>query len=113
MLTTVVFTILSISFVGGEYVYLRYIYSVVPLIYVLSLFVLDTLLSGCELLKRVLVCLLVLFSVGNAALGAVLDKSPYLYKKTYADDALLSSYRQYSLKIINYFHSITSFVIIH
>lgn len=95
MLTTVVFTILSISFVGGEYVYLRYIYSVVPLIYVLSLFALDTLLSGCELLKRVLVCLLVLFSVGNAALGAVLDKSPYLYKKTYADDALLSSYRQY------------------
>lgn len=95
LLVTLVCTILSITFVGGTYVFLRYIYFVIPLIYLLILFCLDWLLSDRHRLKRVLVCLLILFSVGNAAVGAAFNRSMYLYRETAANDTLLSSYRQY------------------
>lgn len=95
MLCTIAATMLVISFIGGKHVFLRYLYFVIPLIYVLVLFALETLLANRDTLKRAVSCLLVLFAVGNAALGAVLDKSMYLYKSSSADTALLSSYRQY------------------
>lgn len=95
MLATVVFAILSISLVGGEYVYLRYIYFVVPIIYILILFSLDALLAGREPMKRAVSCLLILFSVGNAAVGAAFDRSLYLFREMAANDTLLRSYRQY------------------
>ena len=95
LLLTLVCAILSITFVGGTYVFLRYIYFLIPLIYLLIVASLNWLLSDRHRLKRVLVCLLILFSIGNAVFGAAFDRSLYLFREMAANDTLLRSYRQY------------------
>lgn len=95
LLGTTVLAILSISFIGGEYVYLRYIYFLIPFLYILVLLALEVLLAGRDAWKRVILCLMIAFSVGNAVLGTALNRSAYLFQSTHADDLVLEKYHEY------------------
>lgn len=92
MLWSTVLTFFSISYIGGSMVHLRYIYFLLPLIYILILLALDTLTAASNRLRRDLICLFLVFSIGNALVGTALNRSLFLFRQTYADDVTLSAY---------------------
>lgn len=96
-------TIITIAFIGGEYVYLRYIYFVIPLLYFVIFMGLDWAIERCNK-RKVLACILtyicVLFSVANAAYGTINRRSIYLYEDKKQEDRLLEQYKDISLVAI-------------
>lgn len=95
LLCTTVLTFLSISFIGGEYVYLRYIYFIIPFFFILFLCAVDWLLSNNNTLRNATVALLIFFSVRNGFLAAIGDYSVYLFQGEAFDIATISEYREY------------------
>lgn len=90
-------TFLSITFIGGEYVFLRYIYYIGPALYILISFIIE---RFCSIKPGALSCALllsVIFAVLNAGYGILTDASPYLYRNEYKKDMLLETYHDESL----------------
>lgn len=93
-------TFLSISFIGGEYVFLRYIYYIGPSLYILIAYIVR---SFCRIKPQALhfaVIFAIAFAVSNFAYGTFNDMSPYLYREDYKNDMLLKTYHDYSLIVM-------------
>lgn len=93
-------TFLSISFIGGEYVFLRYLYFIEPVLYLSLGLILGELVRIGPGAAKALLCVLCLCAAVNAGYGLCLDQSPYLYRETYADDIRLSAYGADSLVVV-------------
>lgn len=89
MVATVSLVFLSISFIGGEYVYLRYIYFVIALIYLIVVTLMEEFLDTYCVLKSIVVMGCVAFALGNAMLGTMKNWSAYLLEDTYESDMVL------------------------
>lgn len=89
MAVTVALVFLSISFVGGEYVYLRYIYYIIPLMYIIVIAFMVDMLSNYNVFKNVFVMGCVAFALGNAVVGTLNNWSSYLFESTYEADIVL------------------------
>ena len=98
MVTVFALTFLSISFIGGEYVYLRYIYFICPLLYI-SVAAFLEFLPGQKLQKTVMVAL-VLFSITNGAYGVFADKVEGLELNAAREREKLSAYTNYPLVVM-------------
>ena len=94
-------TFLSISFIGGEYVFLRYIYFIGPALYILIAYLISCLCRIRPGFTAGLAAVLALFAVSNAAYGSVSDSSPYLLREAYADNIRLSAYAEKPLIVIS------------
>ena len=93
-------TFLSVSFIGGEYVYLRYIYYIVPLMYILAAYLLDKYAGSKGLIQKILIVALTVYSVSAFVYGTVNRMSPYLFRETSESDEVLSEYSNCKLLII-------------
>ena len=83
---------LTVTFVGGRYVYIRYIYYVMPLFYLLCTMPADSLCSGSRTAQNITALVCALFAVCNAGYGAARNKSSQLNLNYYEQDLLLNSY---------------------
>lgn len=68
----------SVSFIGGEFVYLRYIYFIMPLFYIDAITVFEKISSGDKRLHAGVMAVCVIFAVLNAVFGAAEKKASYL-----------------------------------
>lgn len=100
ILLVCVFSFLSISFIGGRYVYLRYIYYIIPLIYIVVIVILEKLLQGKTILSNFILVMAVLFAISNAILGTVRNYSSYLFQDTVIEKEKLEAYKNQSLYVI-------------
>jgi len=90
-------TFLAISFIGGEYVFLRYVYYIGPAMYILIAYILK---RFCDIIPQAISFIIIIasaFAVSNAAYGALNDLSPYLYRSDYQNDMLLETHHDDSL----------------
>ncbi len=85
-------TFLSISFIGGKYVYLRYIYHIIPVAYIVAVVVFERLLQKQHLLSKVSVFICITFSILNAVYGTAKGYSSYLFKESANVDKTLGIY---------------------
>ena len=83
-------TFLSISFIGGDYVYIRYIYMIIPLLYVIVFAVLDNFSYGIEQLQAIVLSLIVVFSLTNAGILVAKESLSYLYIEEAENERKLS-----------------------
>lgn len=96
-----IFSFLSISFIGGEYVYLRYIYYIVPLIYLIAVIVLEKLLQGKTFLSNAIRIIAIFFAISNAAYGTSRNYSSYLYRYKSNCKEKIEGYSDKSLYVIS------------
>lgn len=94
---TIIMTFLSISFIGGEYVRLRYIYHIIPIAYIIAVVVFERLLQNNLLLSKFVVVICITFSVLNAMYGTANGYSSYLFKESANVDKTLGKYRDMPL----------------
>lgn len=92
-------TFLSVSFIGGEYVYLRYIYFVVPLVYLLVGYAFDR-YTNLGVLQKIIAGALTIFTLSMFVYGAVKKESPYLFRDMAESNAVLSEYSDLKLIVI-------------
>ena len=98
-----ILTIVTVSFIGGEYVYLRYIYFVIPLLYCVIFVALDWLVQSVNkktLWVNILAVVCAVFSVTNAAYGTINRQSVYLYTEKWQEDQMLERYKDTKLVAI-------------
>ncbi|MDE6788846.1 MAG: hypothetical protein K2J47_05930, partial [Ruminococcus sp.] len=95
-----VFSFLSVSFIGGEYVYLRYIYYIVPLIYLVAIIVLEKLLQGKSFLSNVILIIAIIFAISNATYGTSRNYSSYLFHYKLTCKEKLEAYSDKNLYVI-------------
>ena len=98
-----ILTIVTVTFIGGEYVYLRYIYFVIPLLYCVIFVALDWLVQSVNkktLWVNILAVVCAVFSVANAAYGTINRQSVYLYTEKWQEDQTLERYKDTQLVAI-------------
>lgn len=100
MAGVIAMTFLSVAFIGGEYVYLRYIYYIVPLMYILAAYLIDKYAGFRGLIQKILIGALTVYSIATFTYGAVNKMSPYLFRETAESDAILNEYSDLKLLII-------------
>lgn len=83
-------TFLSISFIGGDYVYIRYIYMIIPLLYVIVFAILDNFSYGFERLRAIVLTLIVVFSLTNAGILVTKEELSFLCVETAENEKKLS-----------------------
>lgn len=96
-----VLTFMSITFIGGEYVFLRYIYYIGPSLYIMIAYLISCYCRIRPGYTATIVTVIVLFAVSNAVYGVINDSSPYLLRDAYADDIRLSEYDEDPLIVIS------------
>ena len=89
---SIIMTFLSISFIGGEYVYLRYFYHIIPMAYIVAVVVFERLLQNKHLLSKVIVSICIAFSLLNAVYGTANGYSSYLFEESANADKTLGKY---------------------
>lgn len=87
-------TFLLIAYIGGIYVYVRYVYYIFPLLYILLISFLDRLLEHCGKVKSGVLALAVVFAVSNAALCVGLKKSSHLFQSVAAEDQKIELHKE-------------------
>lgn len=90
----------SVSFIGGEYVYLRYVYFIVPLFYIVAITLFENISHGYKKLQAGVIAACVLFSVLNAAVGTAEERSSYLMLDNSAKAAQMNAYSKDNLIVI-------------
>lgn len=107
-LSCLILTMLSVSFIGGEYVYLRYVYFVIPLAYIVAIYLFSVLSEDVILIQKLLAVVCIGFALMNISLGIIkkMDSSLYLGQSeqtetvcTYKDTPLVISMRKRSTAI--------------
>lgn len=99
-----IFTFLAIAFIGGHYVYLRYAYNIVPLLYV----VLTVFIENCiqHSFNRKTVCMIsLIIAIVSAMYGYANNKSAYLYHGKAEKDQILQEYHDKELIVFYKFVS--------
>lgn len=99
----VILTMLTISFIGGEYVFLRYIYFIIPLLYLIVFAYLDFMLDKANarmVVFQVLAGVCICFSIANTMLGSYRKQSAYLYIDKAQENRVLSEYKHDKLVVI-------------
>lgn len=87
-----IFAFLLIAKIGGDYVYVRYIYFLVPVIYIIAIAVFEQLVSYEKTIKRILVIGCILFSLGNTAIGILCHRCAYLIENKAEEVKALEEY---------------------
>lgn len=98
--SAIIMTFLSISFIGGEYVYLRYIYFIIPLVYIVVVVIFARFFRTLASLSNVAIVTCIAFAVLNAGYGTFNNYSSYLFQDTAAIDKSLSEYSDKPLIVI-------------
>ena len=99
LIGVMVLTFLSIAFIGGIYVYLRYIYNIVPIVYVLIFYTVDLFSYKTRFCTAIaIVC--ILFSIGNYSVDAFGKTSAYLYIQQRENIKSLNQYFDNKLVVI-------------
>lgn len=99
--STVVFSCLSISFIGGNYVYLRYIYHIIPFFYIIAASLMSGLIRNNKGVSAIVVIICVVFAAANMVFGAVNDRSHYLFKDVAEGKEQLKHFSQEELYILS------------
>lgn len=81
ILLTLVTTFFSVTFIGGEYVYVRYIYYIIPLIYLMVVVILDVIFINAQKLQCIIMIVLTIFSIINASIFIKTQEPEYIYEK--------------------------------
>lgn len=84
---------ITIAFIGGEYVYLRYILFIIPLIYIFCIIVIDDAKIDNKLVKQVIIVCMCCFVAGNAAVGMKFKLTDYLFTSTHESVQQLKKYK--------------------
>ena len=92
LVLTTMMVFLSISFIGGEYVYLRYIYYIIPILYIIAVLLVEYMFGNYKTIRTLVVAVLIVFSISNALIGMTGDRLSYLYKSDYENDLVLKDY---------------------
>lgn len=95
-----IFSFLSISYIGGEYVDPRYIYHIIPLFYLTAVIILEKLLQGRKFLYNAALIIMVFFSVSNAVYGTSKNLSSYLFRYNAEQKEKIHSYSDQKLYVI-------------
>ena len=96
-----VLTFITVAWVGGEFVYLRYVYYVIPLIYVIVGYYFDKYMAGRKLLlKSIIVGSCAAYALVFCFWGAFFKKTPYLFIDRAKTDEIISEYSDYKLIMI-------------
>lgn len=93
-------TYIAVAFIGGHFVYTRYILHILPLFYLLIFLLLERFNTIYPQLEKIVLSLVVIFAISNFAYGAILERPPMLYKSVYQDDLLLEQYKENSVVVI-------------
>lgn len=88
-----VMSFLTIAFIGGEYVYLRYILFIIPLIYIFCITIIDDAKIDNKLVKQAVVVCMCCFVAGNAVIGMKFKLTDYLFTSTYESVQQLKEYK--------------------
>lgn len=92
-------TFLSVSKIGGEYVYLRYVYFVLPLAFVVWTFIVGSTLASSGA-RVALLALSLAFGAVNAAFVVVRSDPSYTYSNTAATNAEVTAHNDYPLVML-------------
>lgn len=98
---SVLCTVLAIAHIGGEYVYLRYIFFICPQVYLLGVILVKYLFDNLEIPVKYAALLMLIFAVGNAALLVRVNGCSYLYSnQAELNTALKNQYSEKSCIVI-------------
>ena len=100
LVLAIVLTVLSVAFIGGEYVYLRYVYFIMPIVYVCAVSIIAGYLSLIPKSEKLIAVTCVAFAISNVFLGTVRQQSSYLFSNVAEDIAALQEYNQYPLVVL-------------
>lgn len=98
--TAFVFTVITIAKIGGDYVYLRYIYFIIPLMYVCVIEVIDCLIAHYKKLQLLIMSLAICFAVTNCIVGIMTKSSEYLQIRTAEETKKVTEYKDTDLIVI-------------
>ncbi len=102
-------TFLTVAWVGGEYVYLRYVYFIVPLIYVFVGCFFDKYTAGQKpLLRGIIIGLCAAYSLTFCYMGVFNKLTPYLFIEKAEKNEITEKYSDYKLIMICTGHERTS-----
>ncbi len=91
---TWVLTYLLIAYIGGDYVYVRYLYFIFPLFYLLIGVLQERFFKNRERAKRWIPVIVALVVVCNTGLAMFCDRPAYLFKNVVEENKKLEAYRQ-------------------
>lgn len=95
-----ILTILAITFIGGEFVYLRYIYFIIPIIYVVVISMFENMGNNLGKFKTSIA----VFGIGllsvSMLLGTIENRSPYLFFDSANENKVLLKYQKYPLIVL-------------
>lgn len=94
-------TFLSITFIGGDYVYMRYIYHIIPFVFILIVVVFEMLCENHNRFQTHALIIVIAFSIFNAAMNVILDNSAYLFEQTAIQTRELEKYKDNNLVVVN------------
>lgn len=93
-------SVITIAKVGGDYVYLRYIYFIIPLMYIGVIVVIDYLSINYKKLQTVLMGLALCFAVTNCIVGIVCKSSEYLQISTAKETDRVTEYKDLNIIMV-------------
>lgn len=94
-------TFVTVAWVGGEFVYLRYVYYVIPLIYIIVGYYFDKYLAGRKLLlKSIIVGSCAAYALVFGIWGVFFKMTPYLFIDKAKEDEVVNAYSDYKLIMI-------------
>ena len=94
-------TFITVAWVGGEFVYLRYVYYVIPLIYVFVGYFFDKYTSGQkQVLKGVIFGLCAAYSLVFCYMGVFNKLTPYLFTDKADKNEIIEKYSDFKLIMI-------------
>ncbi len=94
-------TFLTVAWVGGEFVYLRYVYYVIPLIYVFVGYFFDKYTAGQKpVLKGVIFGLCAVYSLVFCYMGVFNKLTPYLFTDKADKNEIIEKYSDFKLIMI-------------
>lgn len=94
-------TFLTVAWVGGEFVYLRYVYYVIPLIYVIVGYFFDKYMAGQKaVLKGIVIGLCAAYALVFSFWGAFFQKTPYLFTDKADKNEIIEKYSDFKLIMI-------------
>ncbi len=88
-----VLSFLSVTFIGGTYVHMRYIYNLIPIGCIAAAALIERLLQGMKLSDAALIAAAV-FAVTNAAYGTLTNSSSYLYRSAAGQARKITALRE-------------------
>ena len=95
---TVICTFAAISFIGGDYVYRRYFYYLIPLMYLIAVTLFDRLTKESPILRVAAFVLLTLFSIVNISL--IVPREAKRYESNYEKEQFIEQYHHDKLIVV-------------